>query len=547
MDIFLEALLNIIDPVTLTYMVIGVGAGLMAGSIPGFTIAMAIVLTLPFTFSMPPAQGLATMISVLVGGLSGGLMSGILTGIPGTPSSVATTFDGFPMARNGEPGLALGIGVWSSFCGGIISAVLLVLFAPQLAMVGLEFQPWDFFMLVMFALTVTASLAGEHLVKGLIAGAAGLFIRTVGEDDAVGVGRFDFGSDYLLSGFNFIAVLIGLFAFSQLLSDLRNPVTARNALSDRKQVKVKIEHRRAIGILLKNWVVVIRSALIGMFTGILPGAGGSIANILAYDQAKKAAKDDANFGKGDPRGIIAPETSNNAVEGGALTPLMALGIPGDITAAIMLGALLMHDIVPGPTFIKDEPALAYSIYIAFFLASFIMIGMQSGVLRVFVLVTRIKTYVLATVILTFATIGVFALHNSIEDIWTLFFFGILGFVMRQFGFPLAPMILGVVLGNIAELNLARALAIDADPMLFFVRPWSLFFAIVAVFSMIFPVYQKHRDTGSLLERFFSPLVLFSLSLPLFMMGGFVRTTLAVAAIAMSGFILWRRFGSKSKA
>ena len=547
MDIFLEALLNIIDPVTLTYMVIGVGAGLMAGSIPGFTIAMAIVLTLPFTFSMPPAQGLATMISVLVGGLSGGLMSGILTGIPGTPSSVATTFDGFPMARNGEPGLALGIGVWSSFCGGIISAVLLVLFAPQLAMVGLEFQPWDFFMLVMFALTVTASLAGEHLVKGLIAGAAGLFIRTVGEDDAVGVGRFDFGSDYLLSGFNFIAVLIGLFAFSQLLSDLRNPVTARNALSDRKQVKVKIEHRRAIGILLKNWVVVIRSALIGMFTGILPGAGGSIANILAYDQAKKAAKDDAKFGKGDPRGIIAPETSNNAVEGGALTPLMALGIPGDITAAIMLGALLMHDIVPGPTFIKDEPALAYSIYIAFFLASFIMIGMQSGVLRVFVLVTRIKTYVLATVILAFATIGVFALHNSIEDIWTLFFFGILGFVMRQFGFPLAPMILGVVLGNIAELNLARALAIDADPMLFFVRPWSLFFAIVAVFSMIFPVYQKHRDTGSLLERFFSPLVLLSLSLPLFMMGGFLRTTLAVAAIAVSGFILWRRFGSKSKA
>jgi len=547
MDIFLEALLNIIDPVTLTYMVIGVGAGLMAGSIPGFTIAMAIVLTLPFTFSMPPAQGLATMISVLVGGLSGGLMSGILTGIPGTPSSVATTFDGFPMARNGEPGLALGIGVWSSFCGGIISAVLLVLFAPQLAMVGLEFQPWDFFMLVMFALTVTASLAGEHLVKGLIAGAAGLFIRTVGEDDAVGVGRFDFGSDYLLSGFNFIAVLIGLFAFSQLLSDLRNPVTARNALSDRKQVKVKIEHRRAIGILLKNWVVVIRSALIGMFTGILPGAGGSIANILAYDQAKKAAKDDANFGKGDPRGIIAPETSNNAVEGGALTPLMALGIPGDITAAIMLGALLMHDIVPGPTFIKDEPALAYSIYIAFFLASFIMIGMQSGVLRVFVLVTRIKTYVLATVILAFATIGVFALHNSIEDIWTLFFFGILGFVMRQFGFPLAPMILGVVLGNIAELNLARALAIDADPMLFFVRPWSLFFAIVAVFSMIFPIYQKHRDTGSLLERLFSPMVLLSLSLPLFMMGGLLRSSLAVAAIAVCSVVLWRRFGNKPKA
>lgn len=225
---------------------------------------------------------------------------------------------------------------------------------------------------------------------------------------------------------------------------------------------------------------------------------------------------------------------------------MALGIPGDITAAIMLGALLMHDIVPGPTFIKDEPALAYSIYIAFFLASFIMIGMQSGVLRVFVLVTRIKTYILATVILTFATIGVFALHNSIEDIWTLFFFGILGFIMRQFGFPLAPMILGVVLGNIAELNLARALAIDSDPMLFFLRPWSLFFAIIAIFSMVFPIYQKLRDTGSLLERFFSPLVLLSISLPLFMMGGLLRTTLAFAAIAVSSFVMWRRFGKTKK-
>ena len=246
MDIFIPAFLNIVDPSTLIFMTVGVGAGLMAGSLPGFTIAMAIVLTLPFTFSMPPAQGLATMISVLVGGLSGGLMSGILTGIPGTPSSVATTFDGFPMARNGEPGLALGIGVWSSFCGGIISAVLLVLFAPQLAAVGLEFQPWDFFMLVMFALTVTASLAGSHLIKGLIAGAAGLLIRTVGEDDAVGVGRFDFGSDYLLTGFDFIAVLIGLFAFSQLLSDLRNPASARKALSDQKQIYVKFEHRRAI-------------------------------------------------------------------------------------------------------------------------------------------------------------------------------------------------------------------------------------------------------------------------------------------------------------
>ncbi|MEM9045322.1 MAG: tripartite tricarboxylate transporter permease [Pseudomonadota bacterium] len=524
---------------TLMLMIIGVSTGLLAGSIPGFTIAMAVVLTLPFTFSMPPAQGLATMISVLVGGLSGGLMSGILTGIPGTPSSVATTFDGFPMARRGEPGFALGLGVWSSFCGGMLSAIMLVLFAPQLAQIGLEFQPWDFFMLVIFALTVTASLAGENLIKGLIAGAIGLLVRTVGEDDAVGVGRFDFGSDYLLSGFDFIAVLIGLFAFSQLLSDVRDPVKATQALTDQREIKVRIEHRRAIRELIKRWVVVVRSALIGMFTGCLPGAGGSIANILAYDQAKKNSKDPDSFGKGTPEGIIAPETSNNAVEGGSLTPLMALGIPGDVTAAIMLGALLIHDIVPGPTFIAEQPVLAYSIFITFFAANFIMLFLQSGMLRVFVLVTRIRMYMLAAVILGFATIGVFALNNSADDLWTLFWFGILGFVMRLLGFPLAPMILGVVLGNVAELNLSRALAIDTDLTLFVTRPWAMFFFIIAIFSAAFPWYQSQKEKGARWTKFYGTAMLLAISLPLSLMDGTFRPILAAICIAIALYLGWR--------
>jgi putative tricarboxylic transport membrane protein len=524
---------------TLMLMIIGVAAGLLAGSIPGFTIAMAVVLTLPFTFSLPPAQGLAMMVCVMVGGLSGGLMSGILTGIPGTPSSVATTFDGFPMARKGRPGLALGLGVWSSFCGGMISATILVLFAPQLARVGLEFQPWDFFMLVIFALTVTASLAGKHLIKGLIAGALGLLIRTVGEDEAVGMARFNFGSDELLGGFDFIAVLIGLFAFSQLLSDVRDPETAKRALTDRGNIRIRIEHLNAIKALLKRWLTVIRSALIGVFVGILPGAGGSIANILAYDQAKKAAKSPEEFGTGVPEGIIAPETSNNAVEGGALTPLMALGIPGDVTAAIMLGALLIHDVVPGPTFITEEPVLAYSIFIAFFMANFIMLGLQSVMLRVFVLVTRIPMYVLAAVILAFSSIGVFALNNIGFDMWTLFWFGILGFVMRQTGFPLAPMILGVVLGNIAELNLSRALAISTDPTLFFTRPWALFFLIVAVFSAVFPWFQTQREHGARWTRFYGPALLLAVSLPLFMMGGQVRPILAGICLITGIYLMAR--------
>jgi len=538
-DNILLAFAAIANIETILLMILGVGAGLLAGSIPGFTIAMAVVLTLPFTFLMPPEQGLATMVSVLVGGLSGGLMAGILTGIPGTPSSVATTFDGFPMARNGEPGFALGLGVWSSFCGGMLSAVMLVLFAPQLARIGLEFHPWDFFMLVIFALTVTASLAGRDLVKGLIAGALGLLVRTVGEDDAVGMARLNFGNDALLGGFDFIAVLIGLFAFSQLLADVRDPEGAKRSLTDRGDVKVRIEHWRAIKAIAARWTTVLRSSLIGVFVGILPGTGGSIANILAYDQAKKASKDPDSFGTGVPEGIIAPESSNNAVEGGALTPLMALGIPGDVTTAIMLGALLMHDVVPSPSFISEEPVLAYSIFIAFFAANFIMLGMQSVMLRVFVLVTRIRMYMLAAVILGFSSIGVFAINNVTFDIWTLFWFGLLGFAMRQARFPLAPMILGVVLGNIAELNLSRAFAISTDLTLFVTRPWSLFFLIIALFSAAFPCFQSANAKGARWAGFYAPAMLVSVALPLAMMGGAVRSVLAALCVVAGAILAWK--------
>lgn len=531
---------------TLLLMIVGVAGGLLAGAIPGFTIAMAVVLTLPFTFSMPPSQGLATMVSVLVGGLSGGLMAGILTGIPGTPSSVATTFDGFPMARKGKPGLALGLGVWSSFCGGMISAVLLVTLAPQLARVGLEFQPWDYFMLVMFALTITASLAGRNLVKGLIAGALGLLVRTVGEDEAVGMARFDFGSEMLLTGFDFIAVLIGLFAFSQLLSDVRDPAAARKSLSEQGAIQARIEHRAAIRELLKRWTLVVRSAFIGIFTGILPGAGGSVANILAYDQAKKTSKTPHKFGTGTPEGIIAPETSNNAVEGGALITMMALGIPGDVTTAVMLGALLIHDVVPSPSFIGEQPVLAYSIFIAFFIANFIMLFLQSGMLKVFILVTRIRMYMLAAIILGFCGIGVFALNNVDTDLWTLLWFGILGFVMRHFGFPLAPMILGVVLGNIAELNLARALAISDDLSLFVTRPWALFFLIVALFSAVFPWFQAARGK-KMWTLFYLPLVSFAVCLPLAMMAvesnSVPRGIIACVVFAGGAYTLWQRWRS----
>ncbi len=524
---------------TLLLMVVGTVAGLIAGAIPGFTIAMAIVLTLPFTFGMPPAQGLATMIGVFVGGLSGGLMSGILIGIPGTPSSVATTFDGFPMARKGRPGLALGLGVWSSFFGGIISAVLLVTVAPQLARIGLEFQPWDYFALIIFALTIAASLAGENLVKGLLAGAFGLLVACIGEDSINGIARFNFGSDALKQGFSFLPVLIGLFAFSQLLTDIEDQVRAKKALTETGDVNVRVEHRQAAVMVLKRWGNLIRSSLIGVFTGILPAAGSAISNILAYDQAKKASKTPEKFGTGHEDGIVAPEAANNATAGGALITMMALGIPGDIVTAVMLGALLIHDVVPSPTFITEAPVLAYAIFIAFFVANFLMLILQSGALRLFVLVTKVRMYMLASVILVFCGIGIFALNNVAFDMWTLFWFGIVGYVMRKLGFPLAPMILGVVLGRIAELWLSRATALSTEITPFFTHPWSLFFIIMAVFSAFFSFYQTDRGKKKW-TLFYTPLLTGAAAVPMFMMPGIVRPIIGGALIAVCIFLFYRQ-------
>lgn len=541
MDVFESALLAfqaVAHPYTFVLMAVGVAAGLIAGAIPGFTITMAVVLTLPFTFGMDAVRGLSTMIGVFVGGLSGGLMASVLTGIPGTPSSVATTFDGHPMAKGGRPGLALGLGVWSSFCGGMISAFFLMMLAPSLARIGLEFGPWDYFSLVVFALTITASLAGKDMTKGLIAGVFGLLVASIGEDETSGIARFTFGIDDLKQGYDFLPVLVGLFAFSQLLTDIRDPQAAKNPMV-LNQAGIKIEHFQAIKTIVRNWTTLIRSSLIGIFVGILPGAGGTIANILAYDQAKKASDTPERFGTGTPQGIIAPESSNNAVEGGALITMMALGIPGDIVTAVMLGALLIHNIAPSPTFISTEPVLAYSIMVAFAISLFIMLGLQTVCLRIFVLVTRVPMYRLATVILAYCAIGIFALNNITFDLWTLFWFGIIGYAMRQYGFPLVPMILGVVLGDNAEINLIRALATSTDLTLFVSRPWSLFFILISVFSFAFPWYQNLR-TSQKWTLYFIPCLPLALSVPLFMMGGWVRPAFAAVLVGVGCWLFWKR-------
>ncbi len=513
---------------TMILMMVGTLAGLLAGAIPGFTIAMAVVLVLPFTFSMSPVQGLATMIAVYVGGLSGGLMSGILTGIPGTPSSVATTFDGYPMARAGKPGLALGIGVWSSFFGGVFASIVLMLVAPQLALIGLEFQPVDYFSLILFALTVTASLSGDQMVKGLMSALLGLLVATVGSDVVFGQPRFTFGIDAATQGFAFLPVLVGLFAFSRLLGDVRNREDAHKPLGGDAHY-VHIDYLASAKAVLSRWGNVLRSSTIGVFVGVLPAAGSTISNILAYDQAKKTSKERDQFGKGAIDGIIAPESANNATAGGALIVMMALGLPGDIMTAIMLGALLIHDVIPSPSFIADEPKIAYSIFLAFFVANFMMLGLQSLTLRGFVLITKVKLYMLTAVILFYCALGIFALNNIGYDMWTLFIFGVVGFVLRALGFPIVPLVLGVVLGNIAEARLSQVFARSDDIEIFLTRPWSLFFLMLACFSIVFPFYQKNIGKKAW-ARFYPAVLLIAMALPVFMMPGTIRPVVAVAMV-----------------
>lgn len=521
-------------------MAVGVACGLIAGSIPGFTITMAVVLTLPFTFGMSSVEGLSTMLGVYVGGLTGGMFASALIGIPGTPSAISTTFDGFPMSRAGRPGLALGLGLWSSFLAGILSAIVLVVMAPTLAAIGLEFGPWDFFTLVCFALTIAASLSDGALVKGLIAGVFGMVLAAVGEDAINGAERLTFGIESWRAGFDFLPVLIGLFAFSQLLSDMQDTEAARKPMLSGKHAAVRMEHLESIRLNFRHWLTLIRSSAIGLFIGLLPAAGSSISNILAYDQEKKASKHPEKFGTGIPEGVIASEASNNATAGGALIMMMALGIPGDAVTAVMLGALTIHNIAPSPTFISTQPQLAYAIMVAYFLANFMTLALTSGCLRVFMLVTRVPLYILGVVILAYCAIGVFTLSNVISDIWTLLMFGILGFVMQQRGFPLTPMVLGVVLGPVAELNLSRALSTSDDLTLFVTRPWALFFTVMAVFSICFPLYQRAREKGHAWSRYYGAAFMAAIGLPLLMMEGWFRTGLGGLLILAAVAIAWRR-------
>jgi putative tricarboxylic transport membrane protein len=473
---------------------IGTLAGLVGGVLPGVTITMTIIIVLPFTFGLDPLAGLAAMTGVYVGGESGGLVTSILLGIPGKPSAVATMFDGFPMARRGEPGRAIWLGTWASFIGGLLGALFLVGATVPLATFALQFGPWEYFSLFVFALSMVAGLTEQSLLKGLLAGAIGMIITVIGTDPIMAVPRFTFGSDFLRNGFQFLPVLIGIFAFAQIMTDLERMATS-GTVRGVEAPSLKVSHTAVIWEILSRPFLLLWSTIIGLLIGVLPAIGGSAANVMAYDQAKKFSRHPEKFGTGIPEGIIASEASNNSNVAGSLVTIMAFGIPGDAVTAVMLGAMTIHGIQPGPLFMTQQPKVAYGLFAAYILAHPIMIVLQYLLAHVYLKIVRVPKAVLIPQILVLCVIGAYALNNVMDNVYALLLFGVIGYLLVKLGFPLAPLILGVILGDQIEVNLVRALMTDADPWLFLTRPISGGMLALGVGSVGFALWQHRRQSA----------------------------------------------------
>lgn len=472
----IEGLISVINPGCFAVILVGVVVGIIFGSIPGLTSTMGVALCLPLTFSMSPLNGIAMLVALYVGGTSGGLISAILLKIPGTPSSVATTFDGAPMAERGEGGKALGVGILYSFLGTILSIVALIFIAPSLAKVALKFGPYEYFAICLFALTMIGAMVGDNLLKGLMSGIAGVTFSLFGIASIGGAERFTFGLQDLENGFQQLPVMIGLFAVAEILKVGADGIKANS--STVLSCKIK-----GFGITMKEFkeqfVNFIRSALLGIGIGILPGIGGATSNIVAYSVAKQQSKYPEKFGTGIIDGIVATETSNNASIGGALIPLLTLGIPGDTVTAMILGGLTLHGIAPGPLLFKNSGKLVYGIFAAFLIATILMLIVEYGGIRLFIKVLAVPKYILLPAVLILCIVGTYGTNHNMFDVWTSLLFGVIGYFMMEHKFPQAPMILGFVLGSVVEENLIRGLMYTNNNF------WAFFQSPIAAVFMLF--------------------------------------------------------------
>lgn len=467
-------MIEFITPMFLLLIVGGTTVGIIFGAIPGMTATMAVAICLPLTYSLGLENGLALLLGLYVGGISGGLVPAILLGIPGTPSSITTTFDGFPMAKRGEGEAALRIGIISSLIGGLISLFVLYLFAPTLADFAIKFSYVEKFLIILFALTVMAALSTD-LLLGIFSGILGVFIALIGVYDISdgGNGKHRLippGMDYWLdSGFSLLPVLIGLFGLAAILNQAELGVPRGHSAGE---LKVGKRSKFRFSVFKGQSTNLVRSSLIGTFVGILPGVGGSAASILAYSNAKTFSKNPDNFGKGEPAGIIASESGNNGLTGGALVPLLSLGIPGDSTTALLIGAFTLQGIQVGPLFIGNSPDTWNAIIFAMLIANIAMFVLMYFAIRYFALVVTVPKHFLFPIILMMCVIGAFTINYGIMfDVWTLLIFGLFGWLATKLRLEVAPFIIGFILGPSAEVYFVKSLESFGDLTIFFTKSW----------------------------------------------------------------------------
>lgn len=487
MQYIMQALSVVLSPIGFISLIISVALGLVFGMLPGLTATMGVALLTGLTYSFDGPLAVLVLIGIYVGAISGGCQSAILLNIPGTPASAATAVDGHPLALKGKGGLAIFVANASSFCGTMLGVICVLLFTPLITGVALKFGAWEMFLLALFGIIICGNLtSGGRPLKGWLSGLVGLLVSQIGLDTVNSMARFTFGNIDLKGGISLLPVMIGLFGFPEIIDSFTPEV--------RKVVPIsKFKIREGFSIVWRNKLNILRSAILGVTMGAIPGVGEDTGGWLSYWSEKKASKHPEEFGNGCIDGVVSSETGNNAAIGGAIIPVLSLAIPGSAPAAVLLAAFWMHGYRPGPLLMSSTPEFLYYIVVFMVFSAVLMWLIATAMAKVTVKILQINNRILMPIIFICCAIGAFVVSNRMFDLYIMFIFGIIGILMRHMNYPSAPFLLGIILGNMADENIRRALILGEGSILpFFTRPISLFFVIFILFLVLpqIPAFVK---------------------------------------------------------
>lgn len=488
LDAYASALGYLIGtPTSFLLLIFAVIWGIAFGSVPGLTGIVGVALLIPFTYAFDPTAGLLLLAGVYVGSTFGGSISAILFNTPGSPEAACTALDGYPMAKKGQAGKALGIALAASALGGIFGTVVLMLLAPPMAQLALTFGPAEYFALAILGISAISAIGGGSVFKGLVAGMLGLIIATVGLDPITGTERFTFGNLALLTGISFVPAIIGTFALAEVLQRAGEGTKPSNVVAD---VSTELPSLREF---MATRITLLRSSSIGAVIGALPGVGATTAAFISYSEAVRWSRRPQDFGTGVPEGIAAPESANNSAVGGSMIPLLALGIPGSATTAVMLGGLTIHGIIPGPLLMETNTQLVYTVFIGMFLANILMLVFGIRMARYFALILKAPYALIGPAIVVLCMTGVYALNSNTVDVGVMLAMGAFGFLLRKMQYPIASFVIGLVLGPIAERSLRQGLVItDYDWVAFLSRPITATLLALSLASLIYGFYGQWK-------------------------------------------------------